>query len=140
MNIDLNNEISQATNEKPFERFKKEKKYLRPLPNDDVINGYLNLTDLTRIVSKESLITYNNRKYSVNPKYIGKVVSLTVTNNILYIYFNKELINKHEITNKKVNYAEQDYIDIIKSSVMRYSSDEEITKMAKKNLKLYDDL
>lgn len=30
-------------------------------------------------------------------------------------------------------------IDIIKSSVMRYSSYEEITKMAKKNLKLYDD-
>ena len=140
LNTDLNNEISQATNEKPFERFKKEKKYLRPIPNEDVINGYLNLTDLTRIVSKESLITYNNRKYSVNPKYIGKVVSLTITNNILYIYFNKELINKHEITNKKINYAEQDYIDIIKSSVMRYSSDEEITKIAKKNLKLYDDL
>lgn len=82
---------------------------------------FLNLTDLTRIVSKESLITYNNRKYSVNPKYIGKVVSLTITNNILYIYFNKELINKHEITNKKINYAEQDYIDIIKSSVMRWN-------------------
>lgn len=35
------------------------------------------------------------------------VVSLTITNNFLYIYFNKELINKHEITNKKINYAEQ---------------------------------
>jgi hypothetical protein len=59
---------------------------------------------------------------------------------ILISTINHQLINKHEITNKKVNYAEQDYIDIIKSSVMRYSSDEEITKMAKKNLKLYDDL
>lgn len=38
-NYDINNEISQATNEVPFIKFLKEKEYLSPLPNLDIFLG-----------------------------------------------------------------------------------------------------
>ena len=140
LNIDLNNEISQATGEIPFKRFSKEKEYLRKLPSLDILSQYLENKAVTRIVSRESLITFNNRKYSVNPKYIGKTVSLSLTNDTLCIYFNKLLIQSHKISSKKYNYAEVDYINILKSDAMKSSSEEDIRKVASINLQIYDKL
>ena len=39
-NEDINNEISQATNEIPYDRFEKEKEYLNPLSSTDVLMLY----------------------------------------------------------------------------------------------------
>lgn len=108
LNIDLNNEISQATGEKPFVRFSKEKEYLRSLPSLDILASYIQDDIITRIVTKDYLVTFNNRKYSVDPKYIGKTVSLVLNNNTLEIYFNKLLIKSHKVSSKKFNYAEDD--------------------------------
>ena len=41
LNYDINNSISQATNEVPIERFKNEKEYLIPLPNHEILNSSL---------------------------------------------------------------------------------------------------
>ena len=101
LNIDLNNEISQATNEIPFKRFNNEKEYLRKLPNDDIIASYIEPKSIKRVVSNEALITFNNRKYSVNPKYVGKTVTISISDDTLEIYYNKEIIKSHKITSRK---------------------------------------
>lgn len=138
LNEDLNNEISQATGEKPFDRFNKEKEYLRSLPNNDIVHPYINIKDITRIVSKESLVTYDNKKYSVDPQYIGKTVSISISDDTLHIYFNKSLIQTHIITKKTITYAQDDYINILKSDAMKSASQEDIEKVANHNLAIYD--
>lgn len=140
LNIDLNNEISQATNEIPFKRFNNEKEYLRKLPNDDIIASYIEPKSIKRVVSNEALITFNNRKYSVNPKYVGKTVTISISDDTLEIYYNKEIIKSHKITSRKYNYAVEDYIDILKQNAMKNSNEEDIKKVATKNLSLYDKL
>lgn len=140
LNLDLNNEISQATKMVPFKLFEKEKEYLRHLPKNNIICSYMNVKNITRIVSKESLITYDNRKYSVDPQYIGKTVSISVSNDTLYIYFNKNIIKSHKITQKHFNYSKDDYISILKSEAMKFASTEDIEKIANFNLSIYDNL
>ena len=134
---DINNEVSCATNRRPFELLTKEKEYLSPLPNQDLINNYFT-KPITRIVTKESMITYMNNKYSLDPKYIGKTVVLEVNNDKLNIIFNKEIISSHIITNKKLNYKKEDMVRILKTDAFRYKPDEEIEDYAKKQLDLYD--
>ena len=119
-------------------RFNKENEYLRSLPNSEIIQSYLDVKDITRIVSKESLVTYDNKKYSVDPQYIGKTVSLNVSEDILHIYFNKSLIKTHKITQKKFNYSLDDYINILKSEAMKDAPYEDIEKIAMNNLAVYD--
>lgn len=140
LNDDLNNEISQATGEKPFERYVKEKEYLRKLPTQDIFSHYIENSNVIRIVSKESLVTFNNRKYSVDPQYIGKPVTIVASHDTLEIYFNKLLIQKHSISSKKYTYSKADYISILKKDAMKTSSEDEIKKVASHNLKIYDEL
>ena len=136
---DINNEISCATNHRPLELLQKEKEYLSPLPNQDLINNYFT-KPITRIVTKESMITYMNNKYSLDPKYIGKTVILEVNNDNLNIIFNKEIVSSHKISNKKFNYKHDDMVKILKTDAFRFKPDEEIEDYAKKQLELYDKL
>lgn len=138
LNFDLNNEVSQATKMVPFKRYENEKEYLRQLPNIDIIRSYMDVKDVTRIVSKEALVTYDNRKYSVDPQYIGKTVSISVSNDTLCIYFNKSIIKTHKITLKQFNYSKDDYINILKSEAMKSASSDDIEKVANYNLSIYD--
>lgn len=139
LNIDLNNEVSQATNERPIERFKNEKEYLNPLPSYDILEGYIT-KPVTCKVTKESMITYNKSKYSVSTKYIGKIVTIETKANTLYIYYNKELIKKHKITNDFLNYHKDDAYEILKSNVFKHKDDEYIKDFIEKNLKIYDSI
>ena len=139
LNLDLNNEVSQATNEKPIERFKKEKEYLNPLPIIDVLEGYIT-KPVTRKVTKESMITYNKSKYSVSTKYIGKIVTLETKANTLYIYYNKELIKTHKITDNYFNYHKEDLHEILKSDVFKHKDDKYIENFIENNLKIYDSI
>jgi transposase len=139
LNIDLNNETSQATGETPIERFKKEKEYLNPLPRIDVLEGYIT-KPVTRKVTKESMIVYNKSKYSVSTKYIGKTVTLETKANTLYIYYNKELIKTHNISDKHLNYHKDDMVEILKSDVFKSKDDKYIEDFIETNLKIYDSL
>ena len=138
LNEDLNNEICQSTDETPTNRFQKEKEYLNSLPNKEFIEKYFN-KPIIRHVTKESMITYNKSKYSVETKYIGKEVEIRVDSNILRIYYNKNLIKEHNINeNKKYNYTKEDVIEILKSDVFKYKTDDELNHIAENMLKLYD--
>lgn len=138
-NYDLNNEVSQATNEKPVKRYPKEKEYLNPLPNHDILEHF-NTTAIVRKVSKESMITYNKSKYSVSTKYIGKLLTIKETQGILQIYYNKKLIKEHNISNKYFNYERRDMIEILKSDAFKYYSDDDIETYIDNSISQYDNL
>lgn len=138
-NEELNHEISQATRETPVERFQKEKEYLKELPNTDLLDSFKTLP-VTRKVSKESMIIYNKSKYSVSPKYVGKTVEIQVESKTLRIYYNKELIKTHEISDKPFHYDREDMADILKSEVFRTKSDAEIERYIDASMAIYDQL
>ena len=130
----VNAEVSQTTNMKRTTLFRKEKEYLQPLPNERIINKYLD-NMLPVKVNNELLIYYKGCQYSVPKKYINQTVKLKEFDNKLYIYYNKHLIATHEITNKKINYNENHYYEALKT-IMPYKTEEEIKELAIKNLEL----
>lgn len=138
LNEDLNNEICQSTNETPNNRFTKEKEHLNLLPSKDIIDRYFN-KPIIRRVTKESMITYNKLKYSLETKYIGKEVELKIISDTLYIYYNKKIIKEHKIIEgKKYNYDKKDIIEILKSDAFKYKDDDEVNHIAENMLKIYD--
>ena len=64
----VNSEVSQTTNMKRTTLFRKEKEYLQPLPNEQIINKYLD-NMLPAKVTSELLVYYKGCQYSVPKKY-----------------------------------------------------------------------
>lgn len=135
LNEEINNEIHQTTLEKPIDRFQKEKEYLNPEPRYDILEAYYLEKELVRKVPKDCLISYQNRKYSVQPAFAGKTVTIHAENDILYIYYNKTLISSHKISDKLINYNETDYRLLAKRSLIK---EELIERICEDNLKLFD--
>lgn len=71
INKDMNRNIHHETEMSPTALFYKEKEYLKPLPNKNIIDTYL--TSNKYKVSAESLIRYGANRYSVDQKLIGEV-------------------------------------------------------------------
>lgn len=131
---ELNNEVSQATNEVPFERFKKEKEYLNPLPSLDALLSYITPTKKYK-VSKESMIRYKGKKYSVPIKYIGERLVVTETpDDKLCIYYNDDFIVCHPMSDKNFNYKYGHMHEILKSDACKHLSDDEIDDFIHDNI------
>lgn len=139
LRLDLNSEISQATGIKPFALLEDEKKYLR-MPNVGLLRDTYISRPVERKVSRESMITFCNCRYSVKPRYIGKTVTLEPKNGELYIYLNKEIISVHKLSDRKFNFDREDYIEIMKSNAFRNQPDDMIEEIADRNLAIYDKL
>ena len=131
---EVNKQINQTTNMPPIDLFQKEKEYLQPLPNEIIINKYLE-TMIPAKVSNTLLVYYKGCEYSVPSKFIGKTVKLNALNNKLYIYYNKDLIVVHDISNKKFNYKEEHYKEALTNNI-KYKSETQIDELAKRNLEL----
>ena len=129
-----NNQVNDTTGVPPLMLYEKEKEYLKPLPNQKLMNEYKNDT-ISTTVSNSALIYYKGIRYSVSPEYINKTVYLTQIGSQLYIYYNKNLIKEHTISEKKINYDEEDYILGLKE-IMQKADEEEIEKQAKKQLEI----
>ena len=136
---EINNEVSQGTNEKPVDRVKKETKYLLPLPNQDILKTYI-ASPKEYKVSKESMITYKGQKYSVPTYLIGELVSVKETNEYIHIYYTTNLITTHRKTDKFLNYQKEHLEGILKSDALRDMSDLDIEKYAEEYLQDYDNL
>lgn len=134
INKKVNESVNQSTGLPPILLFQKEKEYLQPLPSNSIIESYMDQR-LTANVHKDSLINYKNSKYSVPSKYINKNVTLKVIDNQLHIYFNTDLIAVHEITDKKINYKQDHYKELLSQS-MKNSDD--IDNIARDNLNQLD--
>ena len=110
INKKVNQEVNETTGCTPIMLYNKEKEYLKPLPNKELLERYEN--DIKSFkVPNTFLVTYKGNQYSVSPQYINKIVKLKELNNKLYIYYNEEMISCHEISNNKINYKSEHYID-----------------------------
>ena len=131
-----NNEPNDTTGVPPILLYQKEREYLKPLPNEKLMNEYKNDT-ISTIVSNSGLIYYKGIRYSVSPDYVNKKVFITQVENKLYIYYNKKLIKEHTISEKKINYDKEDYIYGLKQLIPK-ANEEELEKKAKEQLELLD--
>ena len=135
---DINSEVSQATNEIPLELLKMEKEYLRPITNIDLLLSYISAQKEYK-VNKESMVSYNGKKYSVPTKYIGKKVNITcLDNNNIKIYYSNDLIVCHPLSNKKLNYKIEHAHEILKSDAFKGLSDESIYSFIQENMMKMD--
>ena len=134
LNYELNyEEKSQATNEIPRILFEKEKEYLIPV-NYELLDSYCTPQKQYK-VSNESMITYHGIKYSVPIQYVGKQLTVIDSDNVIYIYYNSNLVNSYQkYTNYRYNYKEKDYIDILKHSSFNKKTEDEINEYITKNL------
>ena len=138
INLKVNKQTNETIGVPPIMLFQKEKEYLKPLPNDKILNSYLYDTVSVKI-SNESLFYYKGSKYSVPIKFINHTVSLREENNKLYVYYNKELITIHELTLNYINYKEEHYNEGLRN-ILKNKEQEEIDLIARKNLKLINKL
>lgn len=126
---DLNKEIVQGINIIPKEIHEKEKEYLNPLPFWDRLLNYYN-PEKTYKVSKESMITYKGKKYSVPTYLIGKQVTISEIDSRINIYYNiVDLVSQHEISDKYLNYNVSDLKEIMKSEAYKNKTEEEINEI-----------
>ena len=139
LKLELNSEVSQATGKPPNVLWEKEKEYLHPLPNPDILDTNLTIP-LVRKVTKESMIVYNKRKYSLPVDYIGKTVEIKEENGNILIMYQKKLVTSFALSTKKFNYKLEHMTEILGSDVMKYKPKGEIEEFARKQLELYDKL
>lgn len=132
INLKVNKQVNSTIGVAPIMLFNKEKEYLKPLPNKQIMDQYLINTNHLKI-SNESLFYYKGRRYSVPHKFINQTVEVQEENNKLYVYYNKELITMHEISEKNINYKEKHYIEGL-SDILKNKTQEQIETLAKKNL------
>ena len=134
---EINNSTQQTIKEKPNERFLKEKEYLNPEPNYSILDAYLTLKPITRKVPKDSLITFQTIKYSVPPKYIGKIVTVQCEGNNLFIYYNNSLVCSHVISKKPINFIPEHYVNVAN---MTLKDADLIDAICENNLQIFDKL
>ena len=133
LNIQINNENNQSTNIAPTILFKKEKEHLQPLPSKCIFDNYI-LESKTMMVPPTMLVYFKGCQYSVPMKYINKRVKLIEIDNTLHIYYNTELIEIHQLSEKKINYSKEDYKEALTHSIK--NKDLDIEKISEENLKL----
>lgn len=132
INLKVNRQVNSTIGVAPIMLFNKEKEYLQPLPNSKIMDQYL--IDTVRVkVSNESLFYYKGRKYSVPNKFINYTLDIQEDNNKLYVYYNRELITIHDISEKNINYKEEHYIEGL-SYILKNKTQEQIEFLAKRNL------
>ena len=133
---DINRELSQGCDDIPDILFEKEKEYLLPLPNMELLQSYISRQEeKTYPVNRESMIKYEGRKYSVPTRYIGERMTVTTDDSgTLSIYYNNHLVVCHEITSRRYNYTIETACDILKSDAMRGRSDAEVLDFVQHNL------
>ena len=138
INIKVNDKINDTTGVKPILLYMKEKEYLKPLPNNQIIEHYMNFSISVK-VQNTSLFRYKGKDYSVPPKYINHTLKIREEDNKLYVYSNTDLVAIHEISDNPINYLKDHYVEVLKGS-MPNKSEDEIEKCATKNLELLGSL
>ena len=135
---EINLEKSQATDEIPQERFKKEIEYLLPMPDMYCLYEYL-CPVKTYKVHKDSMIVHKGKRYSVKPKYIGLEVTAKETDDgNLCIYYSNDCIASHPLTNNKYHYTVSDAVQILQADACRELSYSDVEDYIRNNLSTMD--
>ena len=134
---ECNKEINRRTKVPPAKLFLKEKEFLKPFGNNLNMDTYLREHRRVKVPSM-LLVSYNGKQYSVPTKYIGKVVDIYAVGSEVYIYHNSQLITVHTVTECKLNYKHEHYIDAL-SRRLRTTQDD-IEELAMRNLERLENL
>lgn len=135
---EVNNEISQAIDETPLSRLNKELEYLNPLPPMDLLISYVSCEKEYK-VSKESMVNYKGKKYSVPTKYIGLKVNITETcDGNISIYYNQDFIVCHSLSDNRYNYKIGHMHEILKSDACKHLTDAKIDDFIRENMSMMD--
>ena len=113
---------------------------LRPFNRLELVRYVSRTQHVIRKVSIESMVQYQNSKYSVPVKYIGKEVTLDVRKDSLFIRYGHQCIRSHPLSKKTLNYQRDDSLEILRSDVFKYLEDEELERFVEENLDAYDEL
>lgn len=135
LNKKVNDTVNQTTKMPPNILFKKEKEYLRALPNKVLLDSYVDKV-ITQIVPQTLLVTYQGSGYSVPIKFINKRIKMIPIDNKLYLYFNTELITVHTLNNQAFNYQLDHYQEALHQSI--HNKEVDIDAIAKENLELLE--
>ena len=127
-----NTEINQSTKIPPVTLFRKEKEYLSPIGNQSLLETHLHEHIRVQVPST-LLVNYKGNRYSVPKDHIGGYADIYPINDQIYIYHRSDLIAIHNISQSRINYDKDHYIDGLRSS-MRYAG-ADIEEMAERNLK-----
>ena len=133
-------EISQAIHECPNDRWSYEKEQLSSFDANQLKIYSSVEKQIKRKVSNEAMVQWNQNKYSVPINYIGKILTLCVKEDKLYIYDDSTLVRTHTITHQLFNYHRNDYIEILRSDVFKHLENEELERFVDENLQAYDEL
>jgi transposase len=115
----------------PVIGLKAEKDFLSPLPPATIRNLY-HIKTKRVLVNASSMISYLGNHYSVAPEYMGKHVHIQEHDSHLCVYYNKLLITIHPVSDKKLNYLHEHYVEIAKLTLP--FSDDKIEEIAQENL------
>lgn len=138
LNYEINTTISQATDIAPFDLLSIEQEHLLKM-DLSCIQAYFEKPVL-RKVSRESLITYEGKRYSLPPKYIGKHVEIKDSGMSFSVLFQGNIIAYWTKSKKKYNYSREDYIEILKASSIGSFDEMDIMEIAERNMEIYDQL
>ena len=131
LNTDINNQKNTGTNYPPVLLFTKEKEYLRPLPNKELLDSYEEEMRSCKVPST-FLIEYKGAKYSVPPYLINKTIKYKEVNGMLFIYYKDDLVSVHDLNkSNKVNYHEDHYKN---GFIGKLKNNDEIDELTKQNL------
>lgn len=132
----INNSYHQGTGKIPILALEKEKDLLAPLPRKQLRDLYKINHTLVK-VNTSNMISYKSNQYSVPAGYKGKTVGLQVYDDHLYVHYNTELIVEHHISQTKINYKQDHYLDALSKGLPPSVNIEEL---AKKNLEAIDEV
>ena len=131
LNTDINNQKNTGTNYPPVLLFTKEREYLRPLPNKELLDSYEEEMRSCKVPST-FLIEYKGAKYSVPPYLINKTIKYKEVNGMLFIYYKDDLVSVHDLNkSNKVNYHEDHYKN---GFLGKLKNNDEIDELTKQNL------
>jgi transposase len=134
---EVNSEVSQATSEVPYERFKREQEYLRPLPNMRLLSSYVS-HNKDYAVTKDSMIKYDGRRYSVPTHYIGKELNVVEADGEIRIYCSEELVSSFFRRDSALSYKKEHAREILASDALSHRSMAEIDDFIENNLSKMD--
>ncbi|MBY0099731.1 IS21 family transposase [Mesobacillus maritimus] len=126
----INHSYHQGTGKIPVLALPLEKSLLLPLPRKELRDSYKISHKLVK-VNPSNMVTYQSNQYSVPAEYKGKTVGLQVYDDQIHIYYNTDLIAQHKISQIRLNYKKEHYVEALSESLGRFP---DIKELARKNL------
>ncbi|MGL4382653.1 MAG: IS21 family transposase [Bacilli bacterium] len=108
-----NSRISQATGIAPIMLLGKEKEQFQPLPCPEICSKYKIVTK-PYTVTHDGMFSYKGNMYSLPAQLRLKKVDVRITKEKLQVYYNIKLMCVHSISDKKINYLQEHYIEATK--------------------------